>query len=74
MGNQGAIDKAAAVEDRVGSIRAFAVHMGNRDSTRDLVRQIEMVFRDRDRAGVLTLYRPPVQGQGVAAGVSDWAQ
>ena len=52
---KGRLDKAAAVEDRVGSIRAFAVHMGDRDSTRDLVRQIEMVFRDRDRAGVLTL-------------------
>lgn len=48
-------DKAAAVEDRVGSVRAFAVRMGDYQSTRDLVTQIEMVFREQDRRGCLTL-------------------
>lgn len=48
-------DKAAMVEDRVGSVKAFATRMSKSQTTKDLVSQIEMVFREQDRRGCLTL-------------------
>jgi superfamily I DNA/RNA helicase len=48
-------DKAAAFRDRCGTVRAFAKRLGARQTTKELARQIEMTFREQDRAGVLTL-------------------
>jgi len=49
------LDKAAAVRDRCGTVRAFMRGMGMSMTPRDLARQIEMTFREEDRTGVLTL-------------------
>ena len=48
-------DKAAAFQDRCGTVRAFAKRLGAKQTTKELARQIEMTFREQDRAGVLTL-------------------
>lgn len=48
-------DKAAAVHDRCGTVREFAKRMRAEATTKDLVQELERIFKEQDRAGVLRL-------------------
>lgn len=49
------LDKVARTRDRVGSVRDLANAMGAGSTTRDLARQIEMIFKEQSGHGMLTL-------------------
>jgi DNA helicase II / ATP-dependent DNA helicase PcrA len=52
---KGRLDKVEGVNDRCGTVRALAMHMGAGDTTRRLVQKVEMLFGQDNRQDVLRL-------------------
>ena len=52
---KGRLDKVEGVNDRCGTVRALAMHMGTGDTTRRLVQKVEMLFGQDNREDVLRL-------------------